>query len=96
MLDRCRFQARHLKTAALPIVGLTVGFAAGGPIGAVAGARIGLATSVIGGAIGYAGGKILHKMNNFTSFVPRLRAPIVDALPLTDEQIPAADRVQQR
>ncbi|XP_003737719.1 syntaxin-17 [Galendromus occidentalis] len=68
-------QARHLKTAALPIVGLTVGFAAGGPIGAIAGVRIGFATSMIGGALGYAGGKVLHKFNNLNPLGPRFRMP---------------------
>lgn len=82
-------QARHLKTAALPILGLTVGFAAGGPIGAVAGARIGFATSMIGGAIGYAGGKVLHKFNNLTSFGPRL--PMIEAPPESRE----AEKVQR-
>lgn len=65
------FQARHLKTAALPVMGATIGFAAGGPIGAVAGVRIGLVVSVVGSAAGYFGGKFIHKVNRFVPPTPR-------------------------
>ncbi|OQR78551.1 syntaxin-17-like [Tropilaelaps mercedesae] len=58
-------QARHLKGAALPAVGATIGFIAGGPIGAVAGVRIGLAVSLVGSAAGYVGGRLIRSAKGF-------------------------------
>ncbi|XP_022649336.1 syntaxin-17-like [Varroa destructor] len=58
-------QARHFKTAALPATCAVAGLIAGGPIGAVAGVRIGIAVSLIGTAVGYISGKFLHNTNKF-------------------------------
>ena len=62
--------ALNYKKTMYPLVGGLVGAALLGPLGLVAGLKMGSAASICGGLCGYAGGKFLKKTDSPTSPEP--------------------------
>ncbi|XP_022918018.2 syntaxin-17 [Onthophagus taurus] len=56
--------ASKLKTATYPVTGALIGGLVGGPLGLIAGAKIGGLAAISCGIVGYTGGKIITKIND--------------------------------